>query len=194
MAIQFKACSVDGCNRDPNRKEGGARGMCRRHYNRLRKYGDPLAGPTFNGEPIEFLLNVVVHYDGDECLEWPFAKNSGGYGVFNNEYVHRLVCESAHGSPPSPNHEAAHSCGKRACVAKNHLSWKTPAANQQDRIIHGTHHRGERCNLSKLTEEQVREILSLRGKAKRKDIARLYGVSVQNVDAIYGKRTWAWLS
>lgn len=52
------------------------------------------------------------------------------------------MCQKAHGDPPSPKHDAAHSCGRghEGCVNPNHLSWKTKKQNQADRITHGTSH------------------------------------------------------
>ncbi|WP_292637037.1 hypothetical protein [Mesorhizobium sp.] len=50
--------------------------------------------------------------------------------------VSRLVCEEVHGPPPSPDHEAAHSCdnGDLGCATKRHLSWKTPKENTADKF------------------------------------------------------------
>ncbi|MGN7750604.1 hypothetical protein [Sinorhizobium sp. 22678] len=110
--------------------------------------------------------------------------------------VSRFLCEDTKGAPPTPKHEAAHSCGngKFGCVTKRHISWKTPAENQADRLAHGTHNRGERCGTSKLTEREAREILSLKGKESQRSIAKRFGIIQQTVSQIHSKKTWAWLS
>jgi hypothetical protein len=43
--VQATECSVKGCKRHVE-----ARGMCGRHYHRWCRYGDPLAGGTFQGD------------------------------------------------------------------------------------------------------------------------------------------------
>lgn len=150
MAEYFKACPVADCNGNAHSYAKGAKGFCKKHYYRLSKYGDPLGGPTTRGDPRKFYDDVVLPYDGNDCLIWPYARNPGGYGLIRIEgtlrLVTRILCESKNGPPPSPQHHAAHYCGKGhlGCVTKDHLSWKTPKENQADRIVHGTSNRGER--------------------------------------------------
>lgn len=189
-------CSIPGCTKRPR-----SRSWCHAHYVRWRRHGDPLGGRrTMTGEPERYFREVVLTYEGDECLIWPFTKGGGGYGNIwlngRNNIVSRLVCIETNGQPPTPEHEAAHSCGKGylACVTKRHLSWKTPTGNQADRLIHGTHIRGERnCN-AKLTEDKVREIRELRGKMLRREIAEMFGVGSTSVRNIFSGKTWEWLS
>lgn len=185
---QSASCQVDGC--DKPSKTGS---MCTSHYKRLLRHGDPLAGRTRLGEPEHYLETVVMAYDGDECLPWPFA-TSAGYGVTTIDrkrvYVSRYVCTRIHGEPPTPEHEAAHSCGngRRACVTKGHLSWKTGTENQADRIAHGTSNRGEKHGMAKLTDQQVREIRSLLGTRSHSSIAKMYGVSRPHISGIASGR------
>lgn len=44
MADDFKACSVDACNRNAHWRASGALGFCLPHYKKHRKYGDAQAG------------------------------------------------------------------------------------------------------------------------------------------------------
>ncbi|MER8602818.1 hypothetical protein NKH48_03350 [Mesorhizobium sp. M1233] len=173
--------------------------MCWAHYHRLRRYGDPLAGRTPDGEPERYLREVVLTYEGDECLTWPYGRSGNGYGKLRvngrKHIVSRLACEHVHGPAPTPEHEAAHSCGKGhlACVTKGHLSWKTAAANQADRLIHGTHCRGESSGRARLTEPEVRQIIALKGIKPIQEIAAQLGVSRRHVRNIHDKKRWAWL-
>lgn len=189
-----RICSIANCD-----KTHYAKGFCQAHYERSRRHGDPFAGRTAEGDPEKFLREVVLPYDGDECVLWPFARNRGGYGqmVLGSRLhrVSRLVCEDVNGPPPTPEHEAAHSCGQGhlGCVTKKHVLWKTPAENQSDRVGHGTHSRGERSATSKLTEGQVKEIRSLKGKRKIADIAAEFGVSQMAVSYIQRTKRWSWL-
>lgn len=190
-------CQVDGCG-----KPAKARGWCGAHYRRWHKHGDP--GESFPrgssvGSPQRYFYEVVLAYEGDDCLPWTFGRSSDGYGRMRHggkaRNVHRVVCEEENGPPPSSKHDAAHSCGKghEGCVAKRHLSWKTRSKNQMDRVAHGTSNRGEQCGAAKITEPQAREVLRLRGIATQREIAALFGVSQAAVYAIHARRNWAWL-
>jgi hypothetical protein len=50
--------------------------------------------------------------------------------------------------------------------------------------------RGEACGAAILTENAVREILSLRGRVMQKEIARQFNISRQSVSDIWHGRTW----
>lgn len=201
MADKFKACSIDGCKGNAHWTKMGKRNMCQAHWRRWKLYGDPLAGRTPDGEASEYYRTVVMNYEGAECLIWPYAgTNSGsGYGRLLKDgrlaVVSRLLCEETYGPPPTPEHEAAHSCGKghEGCVTKGHLSWKSPTENSADRVVHGTDNRGENHPLSKLTENAVREIIALKGKEAQKVTAKRYGVNPHLISSVQTRRAWAWV-
>lgn len=194
MAKANRICSISGCD-NPHE----AYGMCAEHYGRWKRHGDPLAGRASPGGPDKFISEVAVPFSGGECLIWPFAKHTHGYGQVRRgkrpEYVHRIVCELAHGSPPTAEHHAAHTCGKGhlGCVNPNHIRWATRSENQMDRTGHGTSNRGEQSGLAKLTRLQVKEILALVGKMPQAEIGRRYGVSQTTISLIHRRRNWAWL-
>jgi hypothetical protein len=104
------------------------------------------------GKGIAFLREHVSDPDG-ECVIWPMSRNSNGYGMFGFEgkvyWTHRYMCELVNGPPPTPEHEAAHSCGrgKDGCIHPKHLSWKTKSGNMLDAVRHGTH-RGSRYGIA----------------------------------------------
>lgn len=193
MAVS-RLCSIQDCG-----KRAKARGWCVAHYERWKRHGDPLAGRTPVGEPMRYFREVVLSYTGDECLLWPFSTGGKGYGQLNVDgedvYVHRLVCEARHGPPPTPEHEAAHSCGKGhlSCCAQNHLRWASTKENIADQIIHDTVSRGARHSQSKLTEAQVREIRRLSGSAPVRDIAAQFGVAAASISRIVNGKQWGWL-
>lgn len=187
-------CSVIGCER-PHRVGG----MCKPHYDRMRRHGDPNAGRTAPGELQRFYEEVVLRYDGDECLIWPYGRAASGYAQMkkNGKYrtVSRFVCEDIYGPPPPEKNYSAHSCGNGhlGCVSKKHLSWKTQAENMADRLLHGTDDRGGKHKNAKLTEEKVRQIISLKGKCTQKELAVRFGVSYQHISGIHCGKRWNWL-
>lgn len=188
-----RICSIPACG-----KPHHARGLCAGHAHRLRKYGDPLAGETAKGEARAFFERALA-YEGDECLIWPFWRNNKGYGEVKcdgaMEFAHRQICKEAHGQPPNPKDEAAHSCGngKLGCITKRHLSWKTRVENQADRLIHGTAPRGTKCGTNKLSEDQIRKIRAMSGKVRQRDMAEQCGVSQSLISVICSRQRWAWL-
>lgn len=192
-------CSVDGCGRPHE-----ARGLCNAHYLRLRKHGSPFGGSAPRNIVDKYYQEVVLRYDGDDCLIWPHARDKKGYATFSakkkqgrerpTQSVARRVCEDIFGTP-FPEAQAAHSCGKGhlGCVAKTHLRWATPTSNQRERVLHGTSNRGERHANVKLTETEVRKIRSLQGIHTHKAIGEKFGVTESAVYSILSRKTWAWL-
>ena len=150
-------------------------------------------------EQERYFREVVLKHEGDECLLWPFVINCKGYGQMEldgrSRIVSRVVCIEINGPPPTPRHHAAHSCGKgdQACVSPKHVEWKTPSKNEADKIVHGTHSRGERQGASKITNPQAIEILALKGKMRASEIATKVGLSPSHVSRILRGQRWAWL-
>ena len=184
-------CSIPDCG-----KAAIKRGWCQAHYRRWQRHGDPLAGRTPDGAAVRFLQHALS-FDGDECLQWPYARVYG-YGRINlqgrSQIVSRVICEEVHGAAPSPRHEAAHSCGngRLGCVNPKHISWKTPEQNAADKLLHGTHNRGARHPLAKLTEHDARQIFN--DARDYPAIAAAYGISIATVYDIKSRRSWACLS
>ncbi|NNU70441.1 hypothetical protein G9X67_34890 [Rhizobium sp. WYCCWR 11152] len=190
-----RLCSIPECYKP--RYGNGC--YCEPHYRRLLKHGDPLGGGTSKGELLRWIHEVALHHVGDECLIWPFGKGGRGYGNLwiDGKMVnaHRYLCQIAHGEPPTPDHEAAHSCGKghEGCISQEHLSWKTHSENMADKLIHGTHRRGERNAGAKLTEADVLEIRAMKGVETLRKTAERFGVSQEAISAIHRGKKWAWL-
>lgn len=189
-------CSVEGCDRPVK-----ARGLCNRHYKRWLAQGHPCRQTkiTPHGKAQAYFRNVVLTYDGDDCLIWPFNRGSIGYALIGldgrMQNVHRTACRLVYGPPPSPKHHAAHSCGNGhlGCVNPQHLRWATPKENAGDTLRHGRRNRGERNGNAKLTEVQVREIRASRGKVYQKDLAAKFGVTSDLIYLIQHRKSWTWL-
>lgn len=148
-----------------------------------------------NGAPMRFILEVALRCSSDDCLTWPFNRPAGTYGKIRRGTVklaaHRVVCEMAHGEPPTPGHHAAHTCGNGhlGCVNPHHLKWKTPSENNLDKLIHGTMANGARNGGAKLTEEQALRIR--RREIGQVDAKRVFGISKTQYYSIARGDTWS---
>jgi hypothetical protein len=121
-----------------------------------------------NGKAIQWIRDHQDYEHKDWCLMWPFYRLRG-YGSFGylgkSYYAHRFMCELVHGKPPTPDHQAAHSCGNGhlGCVNPHHLSWKTQSENQLDCREHGTQAKNKRGTRGKLTMAIADQIRALKG-------------------------------
>ncbi len=159
-----------------------------------------LAGPRQSAGPRDGNSPAVVAAPASEqCVVWPFARNANGYGnvwiAGETRGVHRVVCERVNGPPPTPDHEARHSCGNGhlGCINPSHLLWGTRLENKADELLHGTRNRGSRNGQTKLTDVDVQEIRAADGTMPRHLLGAQYGVAAATVNEIVWGHTWAWL-
>lgn len=194
MKNEGRVCGLDGCDL-PAKK----RGYCETHYQRFRIRGDAsvvLSKP--NGTLYKWVLDHV-NYSEDGCLEWPFSKDTHGRGqLFHKggmKKAPRVMCEEAHGAPPTPEHQAAHSCGNGhlGCIHPGHLSWKTRKDNEKDKIEHGTIRRGEIAWNARLTADVVLEIHRRAQTEQCKTLASEFGLHPGTISQIKRKKRWSHL-
>lgn len=121
------------------------------------------------------------------------SKSKSGYKTIRfgrngqTELIHRLVYTVFNEHIP----EGLYICHRDGNPENNKLDnlyAGSQSENMQDTVRHGT------CALTKLTEEQVKEIIQLRGKMMVKDIAFKYKVQRQTITNILRGRTWTHLS
>ncbi len=146
----------------------------------------------------------------DEC--WPFTGycNEDGYGALylppnHTVTAHRVAYFLGHGEDPEEL-LVCHTCDNRRCCNPKHL-WKgTSADNLADMARkgraakgaqHGSHTkpecfiRGEKVHTAKLTEQQVREIITrLASGESNISIAKAFGVRNYVIYFIRVGRTW----
>jgi hypothetical protein len=137
-----------------------------------------------------WLRKHLDHQDKEFCLIWPFNRAQNGYAQVGGVRLvpTRVMCEHLNGPPPTPKHQAAHSCGNGhvGCVNPWHLNWKTPAENQCERY----QQQGRIMPRQRLTPEQVDEIRSLKERERVVETARRFQVTEANIRQIQSGKIW----
>jgi hypothetical protein len=119
-------------------------------------------------------------------------------GIRKTFRIHVLVAAAFHGPRPEGLH-VSHENGDRRDNQPANISYKTPKENVgDDQERHGTRLRGQRCGMTKLTDETVRKVKSLSepfrdGIVSAKTINQLTGVNYSTVRDILLGRTWTHL-
>ena len=192
MAANY-ICSLDGCG-----KQGHAKGLCCNHYYMQRRNGSPTPTRRSNGTASKWIDEFALPFKGDQCLIWPHSVDKDGYARgrypgFKTDRAHRIVCWLIHGDPPTPDHEAAHSCGMghEGCINPIHLSWATPAENTVDRGNHGNILKNESHPMAKLDANKARLIAGMLGKKTQAEIASIFGVTYSTVSLISLGKAWS---
>lgn len=186
-----RLCSVAGCGEPHNCK-----GFCRKHYQRVVKYGHPRGGPTTHAPPEVKFWRYVEKRGPDECWPWVGARQRTGYGhlgvgAHKKVMAHRLSHYIATGEEPPV---VMHTCDNPWCVNPAHLRGGTKADNTADMIAKGRNNRtirprGEAHHRAKLTEEMVRQIKA-RPDEKPGKLAAEYGVKYNVIHRIRTGLAW----
>lgn len=118
----MKMCAFPDCPNPASPK--AAKGLCNSHYWQMHK-GRPLTPLAYRRNVIGPWMEAHKDYDKNGCLIWPFARNPDGRAMGGGRYAiaARNMCELVNGSPPFPEAEAAHSCGKGhlGCIHPRHI-------------------------------------------------------------------------
>ena len=168
----------------------------------------------FNGRYEVSDLGRVRSYDAARFMEAVLAGHeppkmiralhtaSNGYktisftigGVTKTVHIHVLVCLTFLGPRPDGYH-AGHRNGDKEDNRLANLRWVTPAENNADKLLHGTHGRGARHPGARLCEEDVRAIrLRLKAGETAAAIAAGYPVGRSLIQRIGVGKAWAWLT
>lgn len=132
-------CQIENCE-----KVTVARGLCNKHYQRLRLTGTTDVKRSRNPEEKREFIREASFNLGESCVEWPWGLGPTGYGVVSTvrgpAYVHRISLEIKMGREIGPDLLALHSCDNRRCLNGSHLREGTYQENMQDKANRGRHH------------------------------------------------------
>lgn len=128
----------------------------------------------------------------DSCWEWQGCYSDYGHGRFRihknaEERAHRFSWQLVNGEIPKDK-IICHKCDNPKCVNPDHLFLGTPKDNTQDMLSKRREVRGSQASWSKLTPQQVIEILA--DKRFQREIAKDYGICQQAVSDIKRRINW----
>jgi hypothetical protein len=193
MTKEYKrTCDVEGCEKT---YRGGR--TCPMHRMRLRVHGDVHhVSDRFSLQKRipQFWARVKVTANSDRCWEWTGYCLKSGHGVTSRKaevmLAHRFAWFITHGEVPSGLH-VLHSCDNPPCVNPNHLFLGTHQDNVADMVSKGRQQRGERCHLSKYTEDVVRLLKErLRSGWTVRKCSEVMGIPYNTVGAINRGYSW----
>ncbi len=130
----------------------------------------------------------------EACWSRRGVPGTDGYGqvVLDRKPMkaHRLAWELEHGPIPERMF-VCHRCDNRFCVRPAHLFLGTCADNQADMAAKGRSLRGERHNMTILSDDDVLDIRAVRAfGGSQKAIAKAYGVARSTIGLICQRKTW----
>lgn len=111
-------------------------------------------------------------------------------GKHTDAYIHRLVCAAFHGEPPPSDAHADHINGIRDDNRASNIRWLTPTSNRSLRAFA----RGATHGQTKLTEEQVRHIITVNDAKSDRSIAKDFAISREQVRDIRLRKSWRHIS
>jgi predicted XRE-type DNA-binding protein len=184
-------CSVAHC-------EGKvvAKGLCSKHYQAQRKYGDPTVVKQKQHHGISLKERFAQYVRrGEGCWDWLGYIDSGGYGRINVGGTPKLASRVSYllhyGDVPKGK-VVCHKCDNPKCVNPEHLFIGSQADNVRDMHDKGRARKralfGEAHSRSKLTEDMVRGIRNCA--LSNTEAAELFGISRSTVYDIRKRRSW----
>ncbi len=183
-------CIIKGCD-----CKHYAKGICRKHYMRLHRGGNPhVASCKELSFEARFRNKLGTQDPATGCIEWTAGHTEKGYGHMwragKTVLSHRIAYELKNGPIPE-GMKVCHTCDNPPCCNEEHLFLGTNADNMSDMVAKGRSARGEKHGEAKLTYTDVVKIRQqLEAGVKTRDIAASFGVSKATVRRIKIKESW----
>lgn len=189
-------CEFEGCERP---KHGST--YCNGHYRQLKQGKElkPLRilylASSGMSELERFMKRVAVGKP-DECWEWTASRKKNWYGNWRGvdgktEGAHRSAWRLMRGPVPGGLF-VLHRCDNPICVNPCHLFLGTQGDNLGDMHQKGRAgtkaRKGQKHGMSKLTDEQAKQIME--SKLSPKELAEKFGVSRSAIYHIREGYTW----
>ena len=177
-----RKCDVKGCER--KHKCGG---LCDLHYQRYKAHGHTDITSYERGRGRETVAELIAE-PSIECIEWPYSRNTRGYGQVESTLSHRMAYEIANDEPIPVGMMILHSCDNPPCCNPRHLRVGTQQENMQDaydrnRFRHGSNHYAAALTESDITQIRTSEL-------SNRDLAEMYGVSERHIRKIINRKAW----
>jgi hypothetical protein len=143
------------------------------------------AGVVRNDRTGKWLKNNI-NGDGYHVVS---LKTAAGYRAIT---IHRLVAYAFLPPAAEGESEVAHNDGVKTNNSVLNLRWATKASNQRDRLLHGTHSRGEKSCHAVFTDKTASMIRdgSIGGGMNNSALGRMLGVSHETVRAVRSRKTY----
>jgi len=139
----------------------------------------------------------------NSCIIWPYSsrvRNGYEYPKINvrldgaslslNPYRVSLIMSCGYHDDEEFNiacHDPVH-CTTSLCINPRHLRWGTHSENMADKILSGTSGKGSKNGWAKLTEDDVRNILS--DSRSGVEMSKIYGVNPSAISKIRTGKRW----
>ncbi len=193
-------CSVDRCERVTL-----AKGLCGKHYQRWRQFGDPLFTKICRTDDSNFEIlfwqSAMVTADINKCWEWQKARNESGYGKLclkrpykhlytptSSVMTHRLAYAIYYQTDPA-DMCVCHTCDNPACVNPHHLWLGTVGDNNTDRCQKGRY--DTLFGNYYFPDEVIRDIRERVNQGEsRRSVARHMQVSHKTISQIVARKTY----
>jgi hypothetical protein len=136
----------------------------------------------------EAILKPITNSKGYHVVTLQFAQGDRDKRQFQ---IAPLVCRAFNGPPPRPGLHCAHLDGNKTNNTPANLAWVTGRENEAHKLLHGTRMMGERHNMAKLTESDIRAIRAtpkVRGSGL--ELAARFCVTPTTISDIRNGRIW----
>ena len=141
---------------------------------------------------LELIENIPLNENG--CKIWPKGISRTGYGVYSIcdfcYSVPRLLYNTLKDGNYKDGLVVRHKCDIRACCNIDHLEIGTHTDNMQDCVKRKRRPVGEKCNLSRFTNEQIINIRNSYPQKSTCEIAKEYETFSSVIRSIINGKSW----